>query len=261
MESNNTDSVTEPPMSAEERERFNDAVAIPIERAIVARNKAKHQPYPDARVRMTQEYRALPEPPFDLLNIKGDDGETKMVASALKLLHQRWTDLREAGMDRDVPIEKLAVLANKAIDTALDPLVRAKNEIVIRLDINAGEIDKIVLAPVTPQLAQDIRHAIAGMVRSGNVAEEIRADKRVASAVLSAPRVVFGVDERTFANWRDIAERAHAPKERAHRDHLLGLHRHAERGAKLAIERLKPALDRWSGAKVKHYLERLEGRE
>jgi hypothetical protein len=76
--------------------------------------------------------------------------------------------------------------------------------------------------------------------------DDIRRSAVVASAVLTAPSLVFGVDDERMGQWRDTAEQAHAPKLLERKRHLQKLRLQTDRAAQYAIERLKPALIRWT---------------
>lgn len=229
---------------AEKRRLLAQSTAGPLTHAIQAKN-SKHISHPDATMLREMEFRACPPAPADLLGVEpADAGDTVTgaVRAACEMLHKNWSDVAEASRDKDVSLEQLARAGQRVLKVALTPLHDCAKELDVRIAETQRRIDAAVMRPVDSALAQDIRHAF----RAKPNLDAIRGDWRVASAVLSAPKMVLGATAEQMSAWRELAEQTHATEHLERKRKLLKLRTQTQRAANLAIERLQPALLRWT---------------
>lgn len=236
-----------------------DATASPVDRAIAAKVLSKRQPIPDAAEVMQQQIRSVPKPPVDLLNAgNAEDYDSTWLAPKLAAIHQDWLDIASIAADRSVPVEKLHSLGSKVLEKMRAKISEAKAELNERAVRNAVEAKAKLLVRVDPALASDIRRAFVERVKkdgAGATNELLKSDV-VASAVLSAPGLVFGLSEEKMAELYDLGWRKHQPDSYARRNRINALLSSLER-AENQIARFGRHVERWTPRAVSAAMQRL----
>lgn len=193
---------------------MTEQIKSPLDRAIAARNSQPRNPHPDPRTARLQRERNVPACPLDISEgaIRGDVVALGGARSAMDTVRHCWEAIRDAAREtEDVrrlarDATRLTERATRAVDNARGRLEEAERGLV-------AQMRERVEVPLHPALAAEIRQAAAAMDGSAGLADLVRTDARVASAILTGPAFLSGVDNKTQASLRDVAELAHAPEQ------------------------------------------------
>lgn len=177
----------------------------PLDKAIAARNSPPKKPYPDL---MRRHERNVPKCPLDIdaASIKGDGPALDRAREAMSAIRSSWDAIRDAARETE-DVRKLAKDAGQLASRATRAADKATEYLANAEDNLREQIRERVEVSVNPALATEIRQAARGR---DDLVTMVMNDRRVASAILSAPAFLSGIDNRRQATLREAAEGAHA---------------------------------------------------
>ena len=203
-------------------------------------------PYPDPALARRLETRRVPDPPIDLLAVRGTGPSAETARAATKALHETWTLIREAASNPEVDLRELTRVGDAALQRGLKSADGAAQRIRQQIGHIEGQIKDATQPTMTPQLAAELRALVReDPKRAATLAKD---DARFAGAILSAPAALSGLSKQQFDQVREVAVLAHAPEQTAqHREAELAL-RAVERAGGRAMTDLTAKLNEWTDA-------------
>lgn len=126
--------------------------------------------------------------------IQGDGPSAGSARAAMTALHDAWTRIAEAAGDTSIDPPRLAKAAQSAMERALTAADRATSAIDGRVRDLETTITAAVQPRVDPTLAAEVRAYWREKGWANGMTEAMRADVRTASAILSAPGYLSGLD-------------------------------------------------------------------
>ena len=220
-------------------------VRSPLDRAISARNAAKAARDPRGLVdtrRIEVPVDARPE------TVRGDPPGLSAAREALAAIHGTWSTSQTAAADPDTDTVELASLSTRAVETALRHADQAIGALDNVIAATRSQIDRAVTPPVEPTLAAEIRaHFKADPNRA---LDAVRTDLRAASAILSAPPYLSGLDDQRFKAVRDIAVKTHAAESVATLEAAEAAHARVTRQAQNMSGQLSERIRVWQKGKT-----------
>ncbi|MEM6857569.1 MAG: hypothetical protein AAF559_06825 [Pseudomonadota bacterium] len=198
-------------------------------------------PYPDPQMQRRMALRRVPEPPIDMLAVKGDGYSAGLARNAMKTLYDTWTLVREAARNPETDLRELTRLGDAALMKGTRSADQASERIVRQIAEFDAKIKAAIEPPITPQLATELR----ALVREDPARATVlaREDARFAGAILSGPAALSGLDADKISAVRNAAMLAHAPDQTTQKSeaeralaalHKAGSRTAAEIGNKLA---------------------------
>ncbi|MEM1150008.1 MAG: hypothetical protein AAGI03_05560 [Pseudomonadota bacterium] len=185
-----------------------------LDDALQSRPRVKN-PYPDPDTARRMEMRRVPEPPVDLLSVQGSSPSAEAARAATKAIHETWSLIRDAARNPEVDLKELTRVGEAALKRGL----RAADGAAERIRQQIGHIDdqiKTATQPsITPQMAAEIRAFVRDDPKRATPL--VREDARFASAILSGPASLSGLDSSQFDTVRLAATAAHASDQSARR--------------------------------------------
>jgi hypothetical protein len=199
--------------------------------------------------------------------IQGEGPSAQSARAAMTVMYGAWTRIAEAARDGTIDPPRLAKAAQGAMESALSAADRATSAIDGRVKELETAIAAAVQPRVDPTLAAEVRaywrerarpsegsaarslspsSAAPAPAWASGLAEAVREDARTASAILSAPGYLSGLDPERLATLRLIAVDAHAREHQAALDEALTARRKIETASGRMIELIAPRLREWS---------------
>lgn len=196
--------------------------------------------------------------------IQGEGPSAASARAAMTVMHGAWTRIAEAAGDSTIDPPRLAKAAQGATESALAAADRAASAIDGRVRELEAAITAAVQPRVDPTLAAEVRaywrkraegsaarlpspsSATPAPAWASGLAEAVREDARTASAILSAPGYLSGLDAERLATLRLIAVDAHAREHQAALDEALTARRKVETASGRMIELIAPRLREWT---------------
>lgn len=178
--------------------------------------------------------------------IQGDGPSAASARAAMTVMHGAWTRIAEAAGDSTIDPPRLAKAAQGAMESALTAADRATSAIDGRVRELEAAITAAVQPRVDPTLAAEVRAYWREKGWASGLVEALRADARTASAILSAPGYLSGLDAERLETMRRIAVDAHAREQQAALDEALTARRKVETASGRMIELVAPRLREWS---------------
>ncbi|MFN4134961.1 MAG: hypothetical protein ACK4G2_04860 [Novosphingobium sp.] len=178
--------------------------------------------------------------------IRGDGPSAQSARAAMTAMHDAWTRIAEAAADEGIDPPRLAKAAQSAMERALTAADRATSAIDGRVKELETAITAAVQPRVDPTLAAEVRAYWREKGWASGLVEALRADARTASAILSAPGYLSGLDAERLETMRRIAVDAHAREHQAALDEALHARRKVETASGRMIELVAPRLREWS---------------
>ncbi len=230
----------------------------PLDAALGHRSTRPKFATPDA---IAKSRRGITVPPdYHPAVIRGDGPASARARVALGAVHNSWSNIAAAAADKSVDNARLARAANNSMGSALKTCDDCTETIQAQITHFEKLLAERVQPKMSPELAVEIRGHLQRLGRGSisKVRKAVEEDVRVASAVLSGPALLSGLDERQLDMVRLTAHQSHAPREAAQlREAQEVLAKVNTAGARLAADigkRLKVWSDQPSAA-----LSKLEG--
>src|SRR5690606_16568302 len=148
--------------------------------------------------------------------------------------------------DHTIDPPRLAKAAQSAMERALTAADRATSAIDGRVRELEAAITAAVQPRVDPTLAAEVRAYWREKGWASGMVEAMREDVRTASAILSAPGYLSGLDSERMATMRRLAVDAHAREAQAALDEAVAARRKVETASGRMIELVTPRLREWS---------------
>lgn len=189
--------------------------------------------------------------------VRGEGPSAQSARAAMTAMHDAWTRIAEAAGDHTIDPPRLAKAAQSAMERALTAADRATSAIDGRVRDLEAAITAAVQPRVDPTLAAEVRAYWREKGWASGMVEALRADARTASAILSAPGYLSGLDAERMATMRRLAVDAHAREHQAALDEALHARRKVETASGRMIELVAPRLREWAEPDSEH-LTRLE---
>jgi hypothetical protein len=178
--------------------------------------------------------------------IQGEGPSAQSARAAMTAMHDAWTRIAEAAADSTIDPPRLAKAAQGAMERALTASDRATSAIDGRVKELETAITAAVQPRVDPTLAAEMRAYWRERGWASGLVEAMREDARTASAILSAPGYLSGLDPERLATMRRIAVDAHAREHQAALDEALHARRKVETASGRMIELVAPRLREWT---------------
>lgn len=183
---------------------------------------------------------------YDPRVIVGEGPSAQTARSAMTALHGAWVSIRDAAADSNVELPRLAKAAQSAMERALTKADTAVGCITSQVGNLEGEIVKLTQPRVDPMLAAEVRAYWRERGWTSGLHEAVRSDVRTASAVLSAPPYLSGLDNKQYDLIRQAAVLAHAPAQHARLDEARRALDKVVRASGRMIEIVVPRIRDWS---------------
>lgn len=178
--------------------------------------------------------------------IRGEGPSAQSARAAMTALHDAWTRIAEAAGDSTIDPPRLAKAAQSAMERALAAADRATSAIDGRVRDLEAAVTAAVQPRVDPTLAAEVRAYWREKGWASGMVEAMREDVRTASAILSAPGYLSGLDAERMATMRRLAVDAHAREAQAALDEAVAARRKVETASGRMIELVAPRLREWS---------------
>lgn len=183
---------------------------------------------------------------YDPRVIVGEGPSAQTAREAMTALHGAWVSIRDAAADNAVELPRLAKAAQSAMERALTNADAALGRITAQVGHLEGEIVKLTQPRVDPTLAAEVRAYWRERGWTNGLHEAVRGDIRTASAVLSAPPYLSGLDSKQRDLIRQAAVQAHAPAQQAALDEASRALDKVVRASGRMIEIVAPRIRDWS---------------
>ena len=178
--------------------------------------------------------------------VQGEGPSAQSARAAMTAMYDAWTRIAEAAADSNIEPPRLAKAAQGAMERALTAADKATSAIDGRVKELEAAVTAAVQPRVDPTLAAEVRAYWRQKGWANGLAEALGADVRTASAILSAPGYLSGLDAERFDTMRRIAVDAHAREEQAALDEALRARRKIETASGRMIELVAPRLREWA---------------
>lgn len=183
---------------------------------------------------------------YDPRTIVGDGPSAQTARGAMTAMHGAWVKIRDAAADEKVDRPRLAKAAQGAMERALTACDAAHDRIAAQVRQLEGEIVSLTQPRVDPTLAAEVRAYWRERGWAKGLPEAVRADARTASAVLSAPPYLSGLDDKLRDVIRQAAVQAHAAEKQAALDEASRALDKVIRASGRMIEIVAPRIRDWT---------------
>jgi len=183
---------------------------------------------------------------YDPRVIVGEGPSAQTARGAMTALHGAWTTIRDAAADPTIELPRLAKAAQSAMERALTNADEALGRITAQVTHLEGEIVKLTQPRVDPTLAAEVRAFWRERGWANGMREAVCGDVRTASAILSAPPYLSGLDAKQRGVIRQAAVQAHAPAQQAALDEALRALEKVVSASGRMIEIVTPRIRDWS---------------
>lgn len=229
----------------------------PLDQAISARNRPGQRAL-DAEMRERERQRRVEDVPgdFNPLQILGASAGAETARVALGGLYETWTLIRHTASETNVDMRELGRISEQALSRGLAGVDRAITGLETQEAALSNKIREIIQPRVSDAFAGEVRtwlrHELrdrSGKVnrsRLGKFLEEMKGDKRLASAVLEAPAVLSGLDEAGLDLVRGTAVTTWAADTDAELRELQKARAKLDDARDRAIRALGPKIATWS---------------
>ena len=155
-------------------------------------------PFPDPIIEQRRRQRHLRRPPADYDPSHLEDG---LMKSAMSHVHQTWSLLSEASRDNTLDDAQLSSLGERVFTRGLKSLDKVIATQEKKVENLAKDLHDYLHPPVSDTYGSEIRMIFKSLTPKGKdqtpsvmpkVVEAAKEDKRVATAVLTAPRILSG---------------------------------------------------------------------
>lgn len=180
--------------------------------------------------------------------VRGEGPSAQSARAAMIALHDAWTRIAEAAEGNNIDPPRLAKAAQSAMERALTAADRATSTIDGRVKDLEAAVTAAIQPRVDPTLAAEVRAYWRARGWANGMTEAMRGDVRTASAILSAPGYLSGLDPDQFATMHRIAVDAHAGEQQAALDEALRARRKVETAGARMMELIAPRLREWAEA-------------
>ncbi len=183
---------------------------------------------------------------YDPRTIVGDGASAQTARGAMNALHGAWMKIRDAAADRTVELPRLAKAAQGAMERALTASDAAQERIVAQVRQLESEIVSLTQPRVDPTLAAEVRAYWRERGWTKGLPQAVAADARTASAILSAPPYLSGLDDKQREVIRQAAIHAHAAAKQAALDEATRAHDKVVSASGRMMEIVVPRIRDWS---------------
>ncbi len=183
---------------------------------------------------------------YDPRVVQGDGPSARSAREAMTTLHGAWIRIRDAAADQTVDLPRLAKAAQSAMERALTVTDGALERITAQIGHIERDIVALTQPRVDPALASEIRAFWRQRGWTNGLPEAARTDARTASAVLSAPAYLSGLDDKQREVVRQEAVHGHAAERQAELDEARRAHDKIARAGSRMIELVSPRVRDWS---------------
>ncbi len=180
--------------------------------------------------------------------VRGDGPAARAARGALTEIHGAWTRIRDAAADPAVPAPRLAAAAQAAMERALTAADRAAAAIESQADEARRRIVEATRPRVESTLAADIRAFWREKGWDKGLVAAVQRDVRAASAVLTAPPYLSGLDDGMLEVVQKAAVSAHAAGHQADLQEATAALGKTRAAAERLTQTLAPRLAVWRGA-------------
>ncbi|CTQ56726.1 hypothetical protein LP7551_05287 [Roseibium album] len=218
--------------------------ASPLDQVISARNAAKKNPHPDPVTAARQKQRAVPVCPLDISPeaIMGDVVALEGARNAMKTVRDCWNAIREAAIETE-DVRKLAKDGTRLTERATMAVDAARGRLEDAEKALEQQIQQRVTVPVAPHLQSEIRAAVHGR---DDITLLVRNEPAVASAILSAPAFLSGLDSKKQDSLRNIAIQSHAKEEMARLKQVRRAKNQVDRAGGMVLTKLDTKVAKWA---------------
>lgn len=177
--------------------------------------------------------------------VRGDGPSANAARAAMAALHDAWGHISRAAADRSVDLPRLARAAQGAMERALTEADKA----TAAINKHVTNLETAIVAATQPRQDPALATEIRGYWRSvgwdKGLIPAVEADARTASAVLSAPAYLSGLDAKKHELVRLAAKKAHAPEQSAALEEALLARERVETASTRMIEIVAPRIRQW----------------
>lgn len=244
-----------PPLTPQQHKEVREKIASPIDQAIAHANRPGQIPV-SAVINQKMRERQMPSAPMDYS--PGQVPEDDPARHALGQLHSMWSAISEAAGDSSVPIAQLTSLGTAALEHALSKCDATVIKITKQIEATERQIKETTRPIVPGEMAAEIRSYVRSAFtgrdgkpkqdpsRMQQIVSQAAHDPRVASALLSGPKMLTGLSDEMLDIFKRSIRRELCPESTAKLDQLKKSLELVERGSQRAIEALAPKLRTWA---------------
>jgi len=212
----------------------------PIDAALAVRGR------PPARPLKRESNRVIEVPiDYDPRTIIGEGASAATARGAMNALHGAWVKIRDAAADQSVELPRLAKAATGAMERALTASDGALERIDAQMRQLESEIVALTQPRVDPTLAAEVRAYWREKGWANGLSEAVASDARTASAVLSAPPYLSGLNDKQREVIRQLAVKAHAADRQAALEEATRAREKIDRASTRMIEIVTPRIREW----------------
>ena len=182
---------------------------------------------------------------YDPRVIAGEGPSAQSARGAMNAMHGAWVKIRDAAADQSVELPRLAKAATGAMERALTAADGALSRIDTQVKALEREIANATQPPVEPNLAAEVRAYWRERGWTNGLPQAVAADPRTASAVLSAPAYLSGLNDKQRAVIRTAAVQAHAAERQAALEEATAARDKLQRASSRMIELVVPRIRDW----------------
>lgn len=178
--------------------------------------------------------------------VRGEGPSANAARTAMTALHEAWGHISRAAADESVELPRLARAAQAAMERALTEADKATTAISKQV----AHLETAIVAATQPRqdptLAMEIRSHWRATGWQKGLIPAVQADARTASAILSAPAYLSGLDAEKHGLVRLAATKAHAPEQSAALEEALLARERVETASTRIIEVVVPRIREWT---------------
>lgn len=178
--------------------------------------------------------------------VRGEGPSANVARAAMTAIHTAWGHISRAAEDQSVDLPRLARATQGAMERALSEADKASAAIGKMVASLESQIVAATQPKVDPALAGEIRGYWRTVGWEKGLIPAVQADARTASAILSAPAYLSGLNAERLELARQAATKAHAEEQSAALEEARRAQERVERAATRMIEVVVPRIRQWT---------------
>ena len=187
----------------------------------------------------------------------GEGPSAHAAKAAMVSIWATWNAVKAAAEDPATDLSTLARVSQQAVERGLASADRAVDTITAQIEALEQQIDSAIMPPQTDPFAGEIRNhwksELTNRSRVGNqdssplgaLMSAVKTDTRTASAVLSAPPYLSGLNDEQYSMLRKTAVDAHCPERQADLDEARRALGKVQNAADRVTKTLAPNITLW----------------
>ena len=179
----------------------------------------------------------------------GEGPSAQAAKGAMVSIWTTWNAVKAAAEDEGTDLPTLARVSQQAVERGLASADRASETITAQIGTLEQEVEAAIKPRQPDPLASEIRQHWKDELRAcdlGRLMEAVRIDARTASAVLSAPSYLSGLDDERFTLIRKAAVDGHCPEKQADLEEARRALDKLQAASHRMVSTLAPKINLWA---------------